>query len=156
MKRIWDLKLKIKINTIFYLIFLLVILSTGAVAQQSETVLINIAKIKEFVNESPITRNISVEKYLNNIVVAQGYVETVKKKNIYRRKYRIELIDNLNNGKLSIKYHVYTNNEEYMTLLNKGDLFEFKGQFVMYTPLNVKKDVYIFDIILEDGALVVE
>lgn len=112
--------------------------------------------LAEVVREQPIARDSVWDKYFDRIIVARGYVQAVEKSQRYTKKYRIVMFDDLNNRRLSLKFHVYTDSSEYMTLLSKGDLFEFKGQFVMYTPINTKKDAYVIDVVLQDGALVVE
>ena len=91
---------------------------------------------------------------LNKIIAGKGYVQTVDTHKRYNRQFRI-IISN-KSTKPDILIYIFTDSDEYISILNKDDPFEFKGQFIIYTPLNSKRDSYIFDIILEDGALVVE
>jgi hypothetical protein len=41
-------------------------------------------------------------------------------------------------------------------LLSIDSKFEFKGQFMGYTPLNTKRNEYIIDIIIMDGSIIIE
>lgn len=155
---------KIKIHIIFFFIVAIPIAvssqtageTNGADNKKLPPVELNKRFILEVAKTRTIDRNSAWEKYFDRIVVAKGYVQGVKKVNRYRRNYRIILFDNYNYSRLSVIFHLYTDSSEYVKLLNKGDVFEFKGQFVMYTAMNTKKDTYIIDIVLEDGALVVE
>ena len=108
-----------------------------------------------FSRSSPIERDILLNKMLNEVLQGRGYVESVEKIERYHRNYRIVAIESeaLN---LNIRFYIFTDNEEYPYLLKKGDFFDFKGQFIIYTPLSSRRDSYIFDIVLEDGALVVK
>ncbi len=132
------------------------IFSTSAQDEPELIVRIDAVFVSQILKTLPIDRDDLIDSYLEKIVVTKGYVERVIKKNIYKQQYCIELIDSLNNSGMNFKFHLYTENSEFSTLLDKGDLFEFKGQLVMYTPASLKKDIYVLDIILEDGALVVE
>jgi hypothetical protein len=105
---------------------------------------------------SPFARDPFWERNINRILYSKGYVESVKETTRYKRKYRIEVIDKNSSDAFSIRYYVYTDNDEYVELLRKNVLFEFKGQFTVYTPLNSRRNAYILDVILEDGALLVE
>lgn len=109
----------------------------------------------DFLKIDPIKRDFYLDTKLNNIIQGRGYVESVDIYERYQKKYRIIITDSeaLN---LNIRYNIFTNNGDYLTLLKKSELFEFKGQFVIYTPLNSRKDSYIFDIILSSGALIVK
>ena len=99
------------------------------------------------------------DKLLNNMnglmVQGSGYVESVERVERYRRHFRISAIDSAAQD-LNMRLYIFVDNEEYLTLLKKGDLFDFKGQFVVFTPLNSRRDSYILDIILEEGALSVK
>ncbi len=108
----------------------------------------------DFQKTDIIRRDLLLDELLNKILQSKGQVESVGSYERYHRRFRI-IINNTNNTP-SIRFYIFTDNDEYLKLLNKNDLFEFKGQFVIYTPLSSNRDSYIFDIILEDGALVVE
>lgn len=109
----------------------------------------------QLLSTQPIRRDMFLDDTLNKIIAGEGYVDSVVKKNQYKKSFMVTVHDS-KADKANIIYHVYTNDEEYVRVLVKGDTFEFKGQFVLYTPLNSRRDAYIFDIVLEDGSLVVE
>ncbi len=106
-------------------------------------------------NADPIQRDQYLESQLNMILTGKGYVQSIDSFNRYHRRYRITVISNQAEN-LNIIYYLFTDKEEYLKLVNKNDLFEFRGQFVIFTPLSSRRDSYIFDIIMEDGAIVVE
>ncbi len=105
-----------------------------------------------FLNTRVIERDILLGEMQDRIVQGRGYVDSVDKIDRYHRHIRITVIDNEAAG-LNIRLFIFADNEEYISLLQKGDAFDFKGQFVVFTPLSSKRDAYIFDIILEEGAL---
>jgi hypothetical protein len=103
----------------------------------------------------PIRRDLLLESRLNGILTGKGYVQSVEAHQRYHRRFRITVIGNQAEN-LNIIYYLYTDNEEFMKVANKNDLFEFRGQFVVFTPLSSRRDSYIFDVIMEEGAIVVE
>jgi len=102
-----------------------------------------------------VGRDFFLDENLNGIIHGKGYVDAMGESTRFHRKYRISIISTMVTG-LNIVYYIHTDNASYMKLLKKKDLFEFKGQFVIYTPLSSRRDSYIFDIILEEGAVVLE
>ena len=92
---------------------------------------------------------------LNTLLEGKGKVVSVEEKPQFRRKYRITVTGG-SEDRISLVYYIYTDNEDYMKILQPGALFGFKGQFVMFTPLNSKRTLYIFDLLLEEGAALVE
>jgi hypothetical protein len=103
----------------------------------------------------PIKRDYFLDARLNQIMEGKGKVVSVDSKGRYKRAYRLTLSGQSAQA-VALTYLVFTDKEDYLKMVKKDDIFEFKGQFVIYTPLNSARDAYIFDIILEDGALVVE
>jgi hypothetical protein len=92
---------------------------------------------------------------LNTLLEGKGKVVSVEERPQFRRKYRITLTGGID-SKVALVYYIYTDNEEYTRLLVPGTFFGFKGQFVMFTPLNSKRNLYLLDLLLEDGAALVE
>ena len=109
----------------------------------------------DLIKSKALTRDILLNGMQGAVVQGRGYVESVDKTERYRRNYRIIAIDN-DAQELNVRLYIFTDNEDYLTLLKKGDSFDFTGQFVVFTPLNSRRDSYILDIILEDGALSVK
>ena len=118
-------------------------------------IILNRAFYSNFIRMESIKRDFFLDNILNRIFQGKGYVDTVENFSRYNKKFRIVIRDSeaLN---LNIRYNIFTDKSDYFNMLKKSDIFEFKGQFIIYTPLNSRRDAYIFDIILIDGALVVE
>lgn len=108
-----------------------------------------------FITKQAIERDNILRAMFNKTLQGRGYIESVGSYERYHKGFRIKIIDS-ESLSLNIKFYIFTDNEEYLNILKKGDLFEFKGQFIISTPLSSRRDSYIFDIILEDGSIVVE
>ncbi len=140
------------------ILFLLLIVSLSYAntdKNSNELIILNKDFYSNFFKIDPIKRDFYLDKMLNKILQGKGYVESVESYERYQKEYRIVIKDSeaLN---LNIRYNIFTDNRDYLTLLKKSELFEFRGQFIIYTPLNSRKDSYIFDIILSSGALIVK
>ncbi|MDY6968357.1 MAG: hypothetical protein SVR08_06860 [Spirochaetota bacterium] len=140
-------------------VILLFILSSFLYSEQlkesGNPIILNKEYYSSFKKLSPIKRDTFFDKTINNIIQGKGYIESVEEFGRYKRKYRIVLIAKEERN-LNIRLFIFTNTVEYLQALKKGDIFQFNGQFVLYTPLNSKRDSYILDIILKDGSLLVE
>lgn len=119
-----------------------------------ETVILDEKFFQELQNTGPLKRDQYLDRILNRIVQCRGYVDKVTDFKRYNRNFRIILKHKEKNN--NITFYIFSENEDYKTVLNKDDIFEFKGQFVIYTPTDSRRNNYIFDVILEDGAVVVE
>lgn len=148
--------MKIKLLVFLLIFFSNIIIAETVEKNENKLFVLNRKSLNKIATLSTIERDSFFKTHLNNLIYAKGYIEAVKEKSRFKRKYRITLIDSSAVKKIDIRYYVYTDNEEYLDLLSKGDLFEFKGQFIMYTPLNSNRNLYVFDVILEDGAILVE
>ena len=139
------------------LLILLFILAGSQLFSGTDKKVIQLNKefYRDLIKSKALTRDILLNGMQGAVVQGRGYIESVDKTERYRRNYRIIAIDN-DAQELNIRLYIFTDNEEYLTLLKKGDSFDFTGQFVVFTPLNSRRDSYIFDIILEDGALSVK
>lgn len=139
---------------IFLNVFIIINVYPDTEEIPAKPIILNKKFYSKFIKTEAIKRDLFFDEILNKILQARGIVEAVGTFKRYHRQVRI--IINSEIKKPSIQFFIFTDNEEYLSILNKGDIFEFKGQFVIYTPLNSARDSYIFDIILEDGALVVK
>jgi hypothetical protein len=145
-------------NIIINIIFVFLAIVTGTVSfseTKDKIVQLNHEFYAGLLKSKPLVRDVLLNGMQGVIVQGSGYVESVEKSERYRRHFRITAIDN-EASDLNIRLYIFADNEEYLTLLKKGDSFDFKGQFVIFTPLNSRRDAYIFDIILEEGALSVK
>lgn len=102
----------------------------------------------------PIRRDFFLEAHLNKLLSGRGRVISVDAVGRYKRRYRIVLAGLAASPKIT--FYLFADGDDYRGLLSEGDLFEFKGQFVVYTPLNTRRDAYIFDVVMEEGAVVLE
>ena len=104
---------------------------------------------------NPIEKDKYILSLQKNIISAKVVIESVDENTEYKRSYRITstLVES---NQTTFIFHIYSEKKDYIDLMKKGDIFEFKGQMVLYTPLNTKRDKYIIDVILQDGAMVFE
>ncbi|MDY6934782.1 MAG: hypothetical protein SVZ03_11270 [Spirochaetota bacterium] len=123
--------------------------------KKTEPVALNKEYYSKLAEIIPIKRDYFLDDELNKLFRGKGFVESVDVLQRFNRQYRIVLIDS-DAVSLNIRLYIYTSNDEYLKTLQKGDLFEYKGQLVIYTPLNLARNSYIFDILLEDGTLLVK
>jgi len=119
------------------------------------TTILNKKFYSKIIKTPHIRRDVYLDKILNSIIQGRGYVESVDNLERYQRKYRIIITDS-ESMSLKIKLFIFTDNEEYHKILKKGDLFEFHGQFVIYTPISSDRNSYILDVILKEGDIVVK
>jgi hypothetical protein len=102
----------------------------------------------------PIRRDFFLDAHLNKLLSGRGRVISVDAAGRYKRRYRIVLAGLAVSPKIT--FYLFADGDDYRGLLSEGDLFEFRGQFVVYTPLNTRRDAYIFDVVMEEGAVVLE
>jgi hypothetical protein len=111
----------------------------------------------ELYKTHPVLRDTYLDSRLNSIVAGRGQIQSVDIYQRLKKNYRLILVDRETmRSNMTITYHIYISDANVVSLLKKNELFEFSGQLVAYTPLSVKRDSYIFDIILEKGAMVFE
>ena len=104
-----------------------------------------------------IERDSHFEKNLNSIIQAKAIVISFDKTTRYKRLFRLILEDKeAETYKIKIIYNVFFNKEETRSILNVGDNFEFSGQLISCAPLNTGRTAYILDIVLQEGALLIE
>ena len=137
-------------------IVLIIVSGVGNLYSKSK---VEVVLDKKFYSElagmNPVGRQWHLEKLHDKIIMARGFVESFEDVERYNRKYRIVVIDN-ESETINVRFYIYTDEQDFREVLQKGDIFEFTGQFVVETPLSSKMDAYIFDVLLEDGALVVQ
>jgi len=57
---------------------------------------------------------------------------------------------------IAVRYFIFVDKKESIALLKEGVTLEFTGQLMAYTPLTAYRSSYVFDILLEKGAILVE
>jgi len=154
----WNMiRLHKKAITIFVIILVVFFASSAELVYSKSKVDVELDKsfFSELANMNPVARQSRLEGLRDKVILARGFVESFEQYTRYRRKYRIVVIDN-ESEIINVRFYIYTDEKDFGEVLQKGDIFEFTGQFVIETPINSKMDAYIFDVLLEDGALVVQ
>jgi len=98
----------------------------------------------------PIRRDFFLDAHLNKLLSGRGRVISVDAAGRYKRRYRIVLAGLSASPKIT--FYLFVDGDDYRGLLSEGDLFEFKRQIAVYTPLNTRRDAYIFDVGMEEGS----
>ncbi len=131
------------------------VLITGLAVPAADTRILDREFYSALVSREPVGRDSFLDESLNGIIHGKGYIDALGESTRFHRRHMISIVGTMVTG-LNIIYHIHTDNPSYMKVLKKKDLFEFKGQFIIFTPLNSRRDSYIFDVILEEGAVVFE
>jgi hypothetical protein len=127
----------------------------AATAEPVEIFSMNDRFLSELGSLELMKRDRFIAEKLNTIIEATGTVLTFEEHPQFRKKFRIVVTSGAGKS-VTIIYNIYTENGDYAALLPEGQKFNFRGQYVMVTPVNSKRDLYIIDVILQDGAAVVE
>lgn len=109
----------------------------------------------EFIKTLPIFKDDTFESKINSIIHCRGTITTITKDGRYRKNFRIILHDEeAEKMNITLYYYVFFDSKETYAIVTKDTGFELTGQLMSYTPLNVKRDNYILDIVLEKGSIV--
>lgn len=110
-----------------------------------------------FIKIPPINRDFHLNSHLNRVVQTIGTVTSIERFKRYKKNFRITLVDNnASKFNLNIIYYLFLDDQESINMLTENQVFEFSGQLVASTPLNIKRDSYILDIIFEKGAVIIK
>lgn len=105
----------------------------------------------------PIARDDFLQTNINRVVQTRGIIKAVGQSTRYRKRFRITLLDaDAAQYRMNIYYYIFFDDESSANMLNNDELFEFSGQLMSCTPLSSRRDGYIFDIMLEKGAVIVK
>lgn len=112
---------------------------------------------KYFTALNSLVRDEFIEKHMNRIVIGRGTIINISEQERYKKRYRIvvESSDASEYG-YKFRFNIYTDNKDTLDLLTLDSSFEFKGQLTGYTPLDIKRNQYILDIIFMDGSTIIE
>lgn len=135
---------------------ILLILITLPIFSQSEIVM-DTSFFRKFSSISAISRDDYLEGYLNSIIIGRGKIISVAENERYKKKFRV-VIESSDSSRYGHKFtfYLFLDNKDTADLLTAGTDFEFKGQFMGYTPLNTKRNAYIIDAVLMDASTVIE
>jgi hypothetical protein len=104
-----------------------------------------------------IQRDDFLNSNLNKVVQTRGTIIRIDHEGRYDKKFRIVLVDQVAKYvKLNIEYYIFIDDEDSVKMLTENEIFEFSGQLTACTPTNTRRDSYIFDIIFEKGAMIVQ
>ena len=139
-----------------YIAVFVLILSVLPLFSQSEIVM-DTSFFRKFNSVSPISRDDYLEGYLNSIIIGRGKIVSVTESERYKKRFRV-VIESSDSSSYGFKFlfYLFMDNKDTADLLNAGADFEFKGQFMGYTPLNTKRNAYIIDAVLMDASTVIE
>ena len=137
-------------------IFIFLLIFTLSVFAENELVM-DSGFFKKFSSHSIISRDDYLEGYINGIIIGRGKITSVAEKERYKKKYRV-IIESSESSKYNQKfiYYLFMDNKNTVDLLTVDSDFEFKGQFMGYTPLSTKRNGYIIDVVLMDASTVIE
>ena len=137
--------------TVFTIFFLI---SLGA---EEEKVFFDKTFMRNLNSARIIERDSHFERNLNSLIQAKAIVISFDKTARYKRTFRAILEDKEAEAyKIKIVYNVFFDKEETRSILGAGDNFEFSGKLVSCAPLNTGRTAYILDVVLQEGALLIE
>jgi hypothetical protein len=134
-----------------------IILLSGSLSHGQSELVMDLSFFKKFSSISAISRDVYLEGYLNSIIIARGKIISITPSDRYKKKYKITI-----ESKEAVKFgqrfifYVFLENENAAELLMPETDFEFKGQFMGYTPANSKRTWYIIDLILMDASSIIK
>ncbi len=139
-----------------YIAIILIILLALPLFSQTELVM-DTSFFRKFSSVSIISRDDYLEGYLNSIIIGRGKILSVAESERYKKRYRVA-IESSDSSRYGHKFtfYLFLDNKDTADLLTAGTDFEFKGQFMGYTPLNTKRNAYIIDAVLMDASTVIE
>lgn len=139
-----------------YTAIFLILLSVSPLFSDNELVM-DSTFFRKFSSVSAIFRDDYLEGYVNGIIIGRGKIASVTESERYRKRFRV-VIESSDSSRYGQKFtfYLFLDNKDTADLLTVGTDFEFKGQFMGYTPLNTKRNAYIIDAVLMDASTVIE
>jgi hypothetical protein len=96
----------------------------------------------------PIRRDDRLEALLGKPVSGRVVVNSVDAYPRYDRPFRITAVEEKAGSRML--FYLFTSSERHKRRLRAGNILEFRGTLMLYTPLALEKDSYILDIKLDD------
>jgi len=98
-----------------------------------------------------------LEEKLNTVILSSGVVESIDRVQRYKNSIRIKIVNKSSRGTgVGFVYYIFVKSQDSIPLLVEGQIFEFTGQFMAYTPVNSKRTSYIIDIVFEKGTVLID
>ncbi len=125
--------------------------------KKTDTIFVNREFYAAFKQIPPVKRDDFWESRLNSLVMTRARVVKIDSTGRYKKKYRIILDDaEASLSGLRFMYYVFIDSQDSIDLLAVDEIFEFSGQIMGFTPLSMDRNGYVFDILLEKGAIIVQ
>lgn len=150
------LKMKIKIK-IYLSAFIMSIIFTSYVSGDNAEVVMDAGFFKELSSKQVIQRDEIFDSLNGKIIIGRGKIISIAPNERYKKKYRV-IIESSDSAEYDQKFlfYVFLENQNTVELLSADSGFEFKGQFMGYTPLGTRRNEYIIDVVMMDGSTVIE
>ncbi|HOO72361.1 MAG TPA: hypothetical protein PK926_11420 [Spirochaetota bacterium] len=130
---------------------------SGTDAHGAETLYINQDFYTAFSKIPAVKRDDFFESKLDCVILTRAKVLKIDSSGRYKKKYRIILEDGESiNAGFRFMYYVYIDNQDSIDLLAENEILEFSGQVMGFTPLTTDRKSYLFDILMEKGAILVQ
>lgn len=124
------------------------LLAGGALHGEEGDTSLDDAFFSGLMSTEAIKRDGRFDALLSKPVLLRAVVKSVDDLRRYDRPYRITAVDEKMGSRMI--YFLFTANERHKRRLRPGSTAEFRGTFMLYTPLALEKDAYILDIKLDD------
>lgn len=105
----------------------------------------------------PILRDSLLDEKRNAVIIGRGLIRSIEKRERYHKRFCVVASDpETERYGIAVRYFIFVDKKESIALLKEGVTLEFTGQLMAYTPLTAYRSSYVFDILLEKGAILVE
>lgn len=105
----------------------------------------------------PILRDSILDEKRNAVIIGRGLLRSIEKRERYQKRFCVVASDpEAERYGIVVRYFIFVDKKESIALLKEGAMLEFTGQLMAYTPLAAYRTSYVFDILLEEGAILVE
>ncbi|HOP61838.1 MAG TPA: hypothetical protein PK358_15120 [Spirochaetota bacterium] len=139
-----------------YVVIIFILFMVLPLFSQSEIVM-DRSFFSKFSRIRTISRDDYLEGYINGIVIGRGKITSITESSRYKKKFRV-VVESTDSSRYNQRFtfFLFLDNRDTADLLTAGTDFEFKGQFMGYTPLNTRRNSYIIDVVLMDASTVIE
>lgn len=144
-------------NILISLMLLLLISGLAAGEEENKPLTLDAKFYADIFKIPPVGRDAALESRLNSIVLGRGQIRGIEMIKRYKKAFRIVVVDqDSEKSNLKLTFYIYADSKSTHSMLKEKDLFEFSGQLVAYTPINIRRDTYVLDIILEKGVVLIQ
>jgi hypothetical protein len=149
------------IKTSSIILSVLILFSTTGLAadkeKEKDVIVFNNDFYRKVIKKQLIMRDHFLDMNLDNTVSGIGIIESVHENESYGRNILIIVNDEeARKQRLEIVYHLYAGKNLDPNRFIIGGIIEFRGKFILQTPLNSGRNRYIFDIILDGDSFTIK